>query len=690
MAQREQAIVRGEKALVGKSLYAMALSAPNPDFWSVIRPNMSARDMKAAMVAANLDPALIKTMVDSPMEAYIDPNTGMVRFRANPMISRDPNAVVVRVAGEDRVILFNSENDRAVRLASALKNLDSQSAIGPIKTLNNAVGQITRYISAINTQYNPIFGIKNFIRDFQGAGFNLTTTPIAGQEIKVLGHVGNAIRAIYRQERGKSVSNQAWSDMWTEFRESGAETGYMDSFNGIEDRVSAIQSHIKGRNLVMKGIGPILDLLGDYNTAIENGVRLSAYKAARESGLSKIAAASMAKNLTVNFNRKGRTGGKLSGWYAFFNAAVQGNARIAETFMAGHKGKAAGAMAAKIGSAGIGIGAVLAVIGIAIMGDDWDDIPDFVRSRDFIIPLGKIDAEGANISKTKSGWSYLHIPMALGYHVFPSIGRAMVEMALLKHTEAGKRIGNLLGEVIGALNPMGAVSLGDKGWGGVAEAFAPSFADPFIQLATNQNAFGRPISKTNFNEKDPTPAPDRFFRSASSVGKGVSKALDRVSGGDGAEPGAIQLTPDQIDYIFGQLTGGVGRESLKLYQYLESKVTDSKIPESRVPIKGMFYGETKSEQSITGKYHDIEKKINIAENGIKMTSTDAGREKYIEKHPEVMLVPAMRSANGHLSKINKARKAADARGDKEEVKRLDSEATGIRTLLIDMYYSQDK
>ena len=684
MAQREQAIVRGEKALVGKSLYGMALSAPNPEFWSVIRPNMSAKAMKAAMLDANMDPALIKAMVDAPLEAYIDPNTGMVRFRANPMIGREPNAIVVRVAGQDRVILFNAQNDRAVRLADALKNADSVHFKGWLKSADGGLGQTTRYISAVNTQYNPIFGIKNFVRDFQGAGFNLSTTQIKGQEAKALGHVGSAIRAIYRQERGKSVTRQAWADAWQEFRESGAEIGYMDAFNGIEDRVSSIQKHIKGHNLLVGGVMPILNWLGDYNTAIENGVRLSAYKAARESGMSKIAAASMAKNLTVNFNRKGRTGGKLSGWFAFFNAAVQGNARIIETFRGGRKGKAAAMFASKLAISGMTIGATLALIGIALMGDDWDDIPEFVRERDIIIPLGKVALEGANIGKTKEGWSYLHIPMALGFHLLPATGRTMVELAMLKGDE-GKRMTDLLSAWVGGMNPMGSINIGDKGWGAVGEMVAPSVVDPFLQLGNNQNAFGRPIAKQNRSELDPTPAPDRFFKSASSFGKAASKGLDRVSGGDGAEPGYVQFTPDQIDFIFGQITGGVGRESLKAYQYLESKVTGDSIPESRVPIKGMFYGETKSEQSVTGKFYELERKVHIAERGIKLHPTDEGKEKYTKSHPEVQLSSSMKASLRDLTRLQKYRKRADADGDKAEVKRLDGESTAARLRVLDAY-----
>ena len=51
--------------------------------------------------------------------------------------------------------------------------------------------------------------------------------------------------------------------------------------------------------------------------------------------------------------------------------------------------------------------------------------------------------------------------------------------------------------------------------------------------------------------------------SASTVGKGLSKAINAVTGGTEYRPGAWSPTPDQIDFVIGQLTGGIGRELLK-------------------------------------------------------------------------------------------------------------------------------
>jgi hypothetical protein len=77
------------------------------------------------------------------------------------------------------------------------------------------------------------------------------------------------------------------------------------------------------------------------NQAGENAMRLAAYQAMVESGKTRNEAASLAKNSTVNFNRKGELGKQANALYLFFNAGVQGTAAIAHAHMKGkYKGQA--------------------------------------------------------------------------------------------------------------------------------------------------------------------------------------------------------------------------------------------------------------------------------------------------------------------------------------------------------------
>jgi hypothetical protein len=77
----------------------------------------------------------------------------------------------------------------------------------------------------------------------------------------------------------------------------------------------------------------VFDLLSDYNQTLEGAMRLAVYKVALDNGLSKQQGGRIAKNISVNFNRKDQIGQQAGALYAFFNASMQGTARMAETLI---------------------------------------------------------------------------------------------------------------------------------------------------------------------------------------------------------------------------------------------------------------------------------------------------------------------------------------------------------------------
>lgn len=83
---------------------------------------------------------------------------------------------------------------------------------------------------------------------------------------------------------------------------------------------------------------PVAKFAEDTSQSIENAVRLSTYANARQARLSKAKAASLAKNMTVNFNRCGEAGTTLNSLYMFANASVQGTVNFTRT-MGGLKGE---------------------------------------------------------------------------------------------------------------------------------------------------------------------------------------------------------------------------------------------------------------------------------------------------------------------------------------------------------------
>ncbi|MFM7255127.1 MAG: LPD38 domain-containing protein, partial [Betaproteobacteria bacterium] len=378
-----------------------------------------------------------------------------------------------------------------------------------------------------------------------------------------------------------SSNNPDWAALWMQLQAAGGTTGYRDLFAHAQERSDSLAAELArlDRGQANRAAHAVLDWLSDYNETMENAVRLSAFKVARARGISPERAASLAKNLTVNFNRKGRQSREIGALYAFFNASIQGTARMAQTLT--------GPLGRKILLGGVSLGAVNALIGMAAMGgggegggqgedaadDNWAKIPEFVKEKNLIVPLSATD--------------YLALPMPLGFHVLPNLGRLAVEMmrAGRDHTP-GRQLAKLLQVTLDAFNPMG-------GSQSLSQLVTPTVADPAVALAQNLDWTGRPIYRENTNPLDPQPGSALTKDAATPWSKAIAEALNRISGGTRYQPGALSPTPDQLDYLIGQLTGGVGREIGKLAQTASAPFTGEELPAHKIPLIGRLYGSTR-------------------------------------------------------------------------------------------------
>jgi hypothetical protein len=608
--QRERTIVRAEKNRVSTALYGLAITAPNKNFWLPVHPDKIA-DKQAELVKLGLNPLDVKNLADEPTQQYIDPRTGLVAERVNPFLRSTPNVLSTRVNGEDRYVFFNENDERAMRMVKALKNLDADQ-LGRVLSLT---AKATRYFASINTQYNPIFGIINLTRDGQGALMNLSTTPLAGKQKRVLTYTASALRGIYidlRAHRAGKEATSTWAAEFEEFQKEGGKTGYRDMFSNSEQRAEALQKELKSiteGKLKMAGRA-VFDWLSDYNEAMENAVRLAAYKVAKEDGISKQQAASIAKNLTVNFNRKGQAATQAGALYAFFNASVQGSKRMAET-LTGPAGK-------KIVYGGLLLGSMQALL-LAAAGFDDDEPPEFIRSRNLIIPIGN--------------GKYLSVPMPLGFNILPSLSRIPTEFVLSGFKKPGKRIVDILDLFADTFNPIGNAGFS-------LQTIAPTVVDPLAAIAENRDWTGKPIAKKDMSQSSPTPGHTRAKDTASEISKVLSRWINAGSGGTQYKPGIISPTPDQLDYLIGQATGGVGREALKAEQTITSTMTGEDLPPHKIPLLGRFYGDTKGQSGVAAKFYDNLKELNEHEAELKGRRKDKGDAKgYLRDHPEALLVP---------------------------------------------------
>jgi hypothetical protein len=683
-AQRERAIVRGEKMRVAKALYGLVVSNPNPGFWLAFDPEAIKNPQEALNDLMSLglkndkgekfSAEDLKSFVSEPMVRRVDEATNQVVLKPNALLKNASTTFPVRINGKEKYIIFNANDPRATRMAKAMKNLDADQ----LGRVLNYTQQITQYFAKINTQYNPIFGVINFARDIQGAVLQLSTTPLRYKKKEVLSGVLGALRGIYAEERrsraGKPPSKDSYAELWREFQEMGGQTGFRDQFSRMQDRADALQAILDPSSWTKSPLGkvftaggtlkvpletarkiaaPVFDWLSDYNQTMENAVRLSAYKVAKEqkkNGVREITdeqAASLAKNLTVNFNRKGQIGRQAGALYAFFNAAVRGTARMYETLR--------GPAGQKIIWGGLILGSAQAAL-LAAFDFDEDEPPDFVKERNIVIPTG--------------GGKYITVPMPLGYNVIPNTSRILTEWTMSGFKDTHKRVAQITGAALDMFNP-----IGNAGWS--IQTLAPTVADPLVALAENKDWTGKPIAKEDISNLDPTPGYSRSKETASYISKAMAKFLNAATGGTDYTPGGASPTPDQIDYLIGQLTGGVGRELLKAEQTVTSQFTGEELPIYKVPLVGRFVGDSEGQAAERNRFYNNIILLNKHEREIKGRQKDRiPTRDYLMEYPEARLYSYANQVERNIRTLRKRRDALiEQDAPKERVKQVENQMT---------------
>jgi hypothetical protein len=702
MLQRDRAIRRAESIRIGQALYGMAIKYPNPNFWMAINPDaIKDKDaLVAEMEAMGLDPELIENLLEQPKTAFVSKKTGAegetirdVKYRVNRSYQNARNVFPIRINGQNRFVLFNPRSPEAMRLAAELKQLDSEK----LGVFSGAASTLSRWFAAVNTQYNPAFGLVNIFNDTQGALVNLSTTPLAGQQKQVLKDVFPAIRGIardIRKERKETTKRPIktsydvdnlkpddWTDLWRLFRQTGGKTGFRDQmvrqkmnveWKGFVPKFSFEDEHAMLVAMEKLEQGPIrqkvewwADAFSDFNDTLENTVRLSTFKVAYlDNNLSAEEAAEIAKNITVNFNKRGARTKHIRGLYAFFNASLQGTARYAIT-LAGPAGKT-------IIKTGLAMGALNAMW-MFLAGFDDDDPPQFTKNKGFIIP-------------TFDG-NYFIWNLPPGLRAIPNTGRLLTEgmlisLGLMKSNRgmAGK-ISDASSVIVDAVNPFGG--------GTFMQTIAPTFLDPAVALAENKDSFGRPIFKEDQSLK-PKPGWQRTRETASEFSKQLAYFINYIStGGEEFSKGFPSPTGDQLDYLIGQATGGIGRELKRAGEFVANKVSGEETPAYRVPFANRFYGETKTDAATSARFYDNVTMLADHLNNINGRIENKGDvQGYMNKNPISKLSFASEDFEKDVSSINQditaLQKMEQTPERKAQIKQLKEARIKIMTIFNDL------
>ncbi|HFS2587622.1 TPA: LPD5 domain-containing protein, partial [Escherichia coli] len=413
-----ESLIRNRKNEVGNAFLKLVQDNPDKDYWQVFTDD---RPDTMRAIAERKDQETgetIREVVERPVA---------MAMMADRYFTTKKNGKTYYIKLHDP------------RLMRAMKNMGPETSNAVIRTL----GKVNRFLATVNTSYNPEFLVSNFIRDVQTAVMNLKAEQgrsdgkLKGLDnlsaLAVVKDSRSAMSAVYASLRGKTLTGKGaqWQKVWKEFVEDGGKTGWfnMGDLEGQQKEMDRLVSLAKGgwKGQSIGAWNSFLNLVEDANGAVENALRLSAYKHARDAGLSRQQAASLAKNMTVNFNRRGEQGALMNSLYMFANASIQGTANLVRTL--GHLNGDGPLLERlrwknlnvpqKIALAAVGAGYLLGSLNRSVAGEDddgvnwYDKVPDHVKERNLVIMKSMFGGKAGE---------YWSIPLPYGYNVFFLLG----------------------------------------------------------------------------------------------------------------------------------------------------------------------------------------------------------------------------------------------------------------------------
>lgn len=488
--------------------------------------------------------------------------------------SRDmrQHQIIVKRGGRDYVITING-NPRAAQALNGQTNPDNDMS-GAIGAILRAGENINRQLSAFYTTRNPDFIVSNFMRDML---YTNTMTWIRESPNYALRFHRNYMYAnpvrikqlLAKHRKGTLDMGNKTEAMFHQFMMNGGETGYAN-IRDIEQHKNDIRRELKkssGKIPVKKAWDLLGERFDEYNRAVENCARFAAFMTSREMGRSIDRSIYDAKEISVNFNKKGsgakfydstgqtkagNTSALVSGLgrsgYVFWNAAIQGTTNFGRQVKR-HPAKSFTGIAAMFL-----LGAIVAYLG----GDDDDDddknayynLPEYVRRSNILF---------------RAGNSWVSIPLPVEYRAVYGMGELMISILNGKeHLTGGEIAESITGQVTQIL-PIDLL----EGGGGL-NAFVPSAYKPLWEAYVAEKSWtGMPLYKDTPWNKD-MPEWTKAYKSANKYIVGLANVMNEATGGDSYTKGAIDFNPAKIEYMLNGYFGGVFGTIDKLSKTVET------------------------------------------------------------------------------------------------------------------------
>lgn len=465
--------------------------------------------------------------------------------------------VIVKRAGKEYLLTING-NPRAAQALNGLTNPDNTK--GWFGTVERYAGWLNRNLAANFTTRNPNFMVSNFLRDalYSNTTVWVKESPVYAWKFNknfAMVNPINMYRLVKGYENGTLDMSDPLNKAYHDFVMRGGETGYTN-LRDVEAKKKAIQKELQYSKQKVS-IGKALKILGEwmdlFNKSVENCARFAAFLTSREMGRSMDKSIYDAKEISVNFNKKGAgskflntegqtkignasafTSGLSRSMYVFWNAGVQG------MYNFGRLAKDNPKKFLGLASSFYLLGTIMPMIAAAF-GDDEDDdyynLPEYVRRN--------------NICFRNGGGNWITIPMPIELRAIYGLGEMSSGIVSGKEKYTDKKMAMKIAEQMSQVLPLDMM----EGGGGFS-AFVPSSVKPLIEAGDNKDWTGLPLYKDNDFNKG-MPEWTKAFKSVDPAILAMTKYANELTGGNKYSKGDVNLNPAIIEHILDGYFGGI-------------------------------------------------------------------------------------------------------------------------------------
>lgn len=608
----ESAILQGNKNLMKQSFMNMVMNHPTDvatmrKAWYVYNQAKDEWTISMPEIQDNDTPEIISQKISDHEEKMKNLKEKGLATQKSSGLNIDyrilknnisQHAVVVKNGGKDYIIYVNG-NPRAAQAVNGLTNPDAEK-----NPIFNSISRANRWLAANFTTRNPAFVMSNLARDMIFSMSAIGIKEDAKYSAKFRKNLFVAIPTVFDCIRGKCKNSQ--SDMYfKELVKNGGETGYMhlNDVDKYKKKVKKELSKITGeRGSAKAALDYTLERLEDFNRWAEDVSRFAVYMTSRQMGRSIVDSVNDAKEVTVNFNKKGAgyktggffgiTAGIMRNLYLFFNASAQSLSNFNRLRV-----KNPVRFYSTLGGF-IAAGVIMPVINDFLYnvlggGDDnpYNDLPEWVRRNNLCIYAGN--------------GQFVTIPLPIELRAFYGLGDYAYHLSTgrEKPTPTGLAKGTVsqLADLL-PLNPTGNEGL---------KTFMPDALSPIFETYVwNEDFTGKPIAKlTPFNERDPEWK--RVYKGTSGWLVDASKFFNDLTNGGGPgsdfRKGFIDFNPAKVENLLESYFGGMAKflnQSGKTIYYGAKSMAEGEMDENlvarNVPIVNRFYNKVDDRNSFSG------------------------------------------------------------------------------------------